>query len=113
MKPTIAMTLALLTGCASFSPDGGFGKVEQAVTERGAGEAKWVRSADEANSVDARVKELLAQPLSAQDAVRIALLNNPGLQARYAELGIAEADLVQASRWSGPRNSCPGKSPPR
>jgi outer membrane protein TolC len=34
--------------------------------------------------------------------VQIALLNNPGLQASYAEVGIAEADLVQASRWQGP-----------
>jgi len=34
--------------------------------------------------------------------VQIALLNNPGLQATYAEVGIAEADLVQASRWRGP-----------
>jgi outer membrane protein TolC len=35
--------------------------------------------------------------------VQVALLNNPGLQASYAEVGIAEADLVQASRWQGPR----------
>jgi hypothetical protein len=26
--------------------------------------------------------------------VRIALVNNPGLQATYGELGIAEADVV-------------------
>ena len=31
--------------------------------------------------------------LSPDDAVQIALLNNPGLQASYAALGIAEADL--------------------
>jgi outer membrane protein TolC len=93
---------ALLAGCVGFSEDGGFGKVEQAVAERGAGQAKWVRSEDDANSVDARVKELLAQPLTPEAAVQVAQLNNPGLQARYAELGIAEADLVQASRWSGP-----------
>ena len=37
--------------------------------------------------------------------MQIALLNNPGLQASYAEVGIAEADLVQASRWQGPRFS--------
>jgi len=97
------LSLALLSGCAGFSPDGGFGKVEQTVAERGAGQAKWVRSAEDANSVTSRSKELLAMPVSAEAAVQITLLNNPGLQARYAELGIAEADLVQASRWSGPK----------
>ena len=97
-----ALGLALLAGCKSLTPDAGFSAVEQAVQERTGAQAKWVRSEDEANSVRARVKELLAQPLSAEAAAQIALLNNPGLQARYAELGIAEADLVQASRWSGP-----------
>jgi outer membrane protein TolC len=96
------LVLALLSGCVSFSPDGGFGKVEEAVAERGGGQAKWVRSKDDADSVDARVRELLVKPLGVDDAVQVALLNNPGLQARYADLGIAEADLVQASRWSGP-----------
>ena len=48
------------------------------------------------------MKELLAKPLGPTEAVQIALLNNRGLQASYAELGIAEADLVQASRWRGP-----------
>ena len=102
MKAIALVGLVLVSGCTSFSQDGGFGAVERAVAERGAGEAKWLRAADESNSAATRVKELLAQPLSAEAAVQIALLNNRGLQARYAELGIAEADLVQASRWSGP-----------
>jgi len=101
----IAASALLLGGCASFSPDGGFGAVETAVRERTGQSAQWVRSEDEANSVRARVRELLAQPLTAESAVQIALLNNPGLQAAYAEMGIAEADLVQASRWSGPKLS--------
>jgi outer membrane protein TolC len=92
----------LIAGCASLSPDGGFSSVEQAVSERTGAEPKWVRSENEANTVRARVKELLAKPLTAQDSVQIALLNNPALQAAYAEVGIAEADLVQASRWRGP-----------
>ena len=92
----------VLAGCATFSEDGGFGVVESAVRERTGQQARWVRSDDDAKSVRARVKELLAPPLGAEAAAQIALLNNPGLQARYAELGIAEADLVQASRWSGP-----------
>jgi hypothetical protein len=37
------------------------------------------------------------RPLSADGAVRIALLNNKGLQASYNELGIAEAAMVEAS----------------
>jgi outer membrane protein TolC len=105
MKALAAAPLLLLGGCMSLSPDGGFSSVEQAVAGRTGAEAKWVRSEDEANSVRARVKELLAKPLHAEDAVQIALLNNPGLQAGYAEVGIAEADLVQASRWSGPKLS--------
>jgi outer membrane protein TolC len=105
MRLVAAVLLLVLAGCKSLSPDGGFSSVEQAVVERTGAEAKWVRSEDEANSVRARVKELLAKPLSAEDAVQIALLNNPGLQAGYAEVGIAEADLVQASRWRGPKLS--------
>lgn len=105
MRAAGLATLVLLHGCASFSPDGGFGTVESAVRNRIGQEAKWVRSEEDANSVRARVKELLAQPLGAESAAQIALLNNRGLQASYAEMGIAEAELVQASRWSGPKLS--------
>lgn len=102
MRIVAVLLLALLAGCASLSDDGGFSEVRQAVEQRTGVPTVWGRSRDESNSVQARVKELLAKPLQPQDAVQIALLNNPGLQAAYAEVGIAEADLVQASRWRGP-----------
>jgi outer membrane protein TolC len=101
----IAMSALLAGGCASFSPDGGFGSVNEAVKSRTGRDAAWIRSDQESESVRGRVRELLAQPLTAEAATQVALLNNPGLQASYAELGIAEADLVQASRWSGPKLS--------
>src|SRR5688500_498515 len=91
-----------LAGCASLSEDAGFTKVERAVKERTGAETKWARSDSDADTVRGRVKELLAKPFGPTEAVQIALLNNPGLQAGYAEVGIAEADLVQASRWRGP-----------
>lgn len=94
--------VALVGACASFSPDAGFSDVERAVAQRSSAEPKWVRSAHEADSVRSRLKELLAKPLGADDAVQIALLNSPALQAVYAEVGLAEAELVQASRWRGP-----------
>jgi cobalt-zinc-cadmium efflux system outer membrane protein len=44
----------------------------------------------------------LKDGLSEHDAVQIALLNNRDLQALYARLGIAQADLVQASLLHNP-----------
>jgi cobalt-zinc-cadmium efflux system outer membrane protein len=103
MKTLISgLVLLVLSGCVSLSDDARFSGVEQAVKERTGADTKWSRSADDANTVRGRVKELLAKPLGPTEAVQIALLNNPGLQASYAEVGIAEADLVQVSRWRGP-----------
>ncbi|MDQ6824942.1 MAG: TolC family protein [Candidatus Eremiobacteraeota bacterium] len=51
----------------------------------------------------AAAREILSRSLSVDDAVQLALLNNAGLKASFADLGIAEADLVQAGRVSNPR----------
>lgn len=100
--PAIALAL-LLGGCATFSEDGGTRKVDDALAARGvAQQAPWLRNDDAAARAADTVKKLLAQPLTVEQAVQIALLNNRGLQAAYAELGIAEADLVQAGRLRNP-----------
>ena len=100
MKSVIASAALLAgAGCVSLSEDARFSTVEQAVRERTGADTRWSRSEDHAKTVRGRVRELLAKPLGPTEAVQIALLNNPGLQASYAEVGIAEADLVQASRW--------------
>jgi outer membrane protein TolC len=102
MKKFILMALVLLNGCASFSKDGGFGVVEQTSQQRIGKEVKWVKSAADRSLVETRVAELLKNPLGVEDAVQVALLNNQGLQAAFADLGIAEADFVQAGRLPNP-----------
>lgn len=97
-----AISALLLAGCASFSDDGGFGTVDRLTRERTGQPTSYQRTPEQADSARARVSELLQQPLTAERAVEIALLNNPGLQASYAELGIAEADLVRAGRLANP-----------
>jgi outer membrane protein TolC len=97
-----AGSAVLLAGCASFSADGGFSAVEQATRERIGKDVRWVRSESDQAAIDRRVSELLGQPLSMDDAVQLALLNNRGLQASFHELGISEADLVQAGRLPNP-----------
>lgn len=98
----VAVAAMFLGGCASFSQDGGFNAVESTVKTRIGKEVRWIKSDADAEGVRGMVKKLLATPLSADDAVQVALLNNRGLQATYAELGIAEADLVQAGRMTNP-----------
>lgn len=102
MKLHWLLGVLAVAGCATLQDDARFTPVEQAVKERTGAHTKWARTEDQAHTVRGRVKELLAKPLGPTEAVQIALLNNPGLQASYAEVGIAEADLVQASRWRGP-----------
>lgn len=93
----------LLAGCASFSKDGGFDSVQSTVREKTGVEIRQVNTPEQAQLVANRVGDLLAKPLGIDDAVQLALLNNPGLRASYAELGLAEADLVQAGRLPNPR----------
>ena len=95
---------AALGGCASFSPDGGFGAVEQTTQGRLGPDVQihWARSDDDRQAAGQRVVELLAAPLTADAAVQVALLNNRGLQAAFAELGITEAEVVQAGRLPNP-----------
>ena len=92
----------ILGGCASFSPDGGFSSVEQTAKERLAKDVRWARSDADQDAIDKRVVELLAKPLTVDDAVQLALLNNRGLQAAFQELGISEAEVVQAGRLPNP-----------
>ncbi len=102
---TLAVTIVALSGlsgCATFSEDGGFNNTSALTRERIGKEITWIKSDADTLSVQNTVSQLLSKPLTVDDAVTIALLNNKGLQASYAELGIAEADLVQAGRISNP-----------
>lgn len=92
----------LLAGCASFSQDGGFNSVATTARERLDKDVSWAKSEADQDTIAKRVAELLGKPLSVDDAVQLALLNNRGLQAAFAELAISESDLVQAGRLPNP-----------
>ncbi len=93
---------ALLGGCASFSPDAGFASVEQAAQSRLGKALRYNRGPADQEAIDRRVAELLRQPLGMDEAVQLALLNNRGLQAGFQELGIGDAERVQAGRLPNP-----------
>jgi outer membrane protein TolC len=101
----LLITLAALgvCACAGFSHDGGFDAVADGARRHLALNPTWPRTPEEKDKVAAQVAGLLSHPLSAADAVQVALLNNRMLQADFEELGISEADLVQAGRLPNPR----------
>jgi outer membrane protein TolC len=103
--PKTAVILALLAvgGCANFSRDGGFDPVAQATRAHLGKQILWPRTDGERAKSGAQVAELLSRPLSIDDAVQVALLNNRDLQASFEQLGVSEADLVQAGRLANPR----------
>jgi outer membrane protein TolC len=97
----LALFVATLTGCASFSPDGG-------LTEVGAlsgVEAVALRTPDDEAQARARIDPLLKKALTPDSAVQIAMLNNRELQAAYNQLGLSEAAMVAGSLPPNPRFS--------
>jgi outer membrane protein TolC len=102
-RAAAALSCATLSGCAGFSNDGGFDAVAAETRTHLGQEVRWHRTPEEAAKSGAQVAAMLQLPLSAPDAVQIALLNNRSLQASFAELGISEADLVQSGRLGNPR----------
>ncbi len=97
-----SLVIFLLAGCASFSQDGGFGSVANTARDRLGKNVTWTKSEADQDTITKRITELLGKPLSVDDAVQVALLNNRGLQAAFAELAISESDLIQAGRLSNP-----------
>jgi hypothetical protein len=98
----IAVAVLTLSGCATFSKDGGIDHVQSLAADRvGASVTLPAPRASAAGTNDA-IKALLAQPLTADAAVQLAILNNPRVKASLATLGVAEADVVQAGRLANP-----------
>jgi len=104
LRPHLPPLLAalLLAGCASWSPDGGAGRLSELTQDRTGLAVTVQRSDADVESARSQAMALLARPLTAQSAVEIALLNHRGLQAGFAELGIAEAERVRAGRLANP-----------
>lgn len=106
MRRVLALGLLLLaTACAEFSPDGGMSAVSAATRDKLGGDTVKITSAADAERVRERVEALLREPMTADNAVQVALLNNRSLQAAYNDLGLSEIAGVEASLPPNPRLS--------
>lgn len=91
-----------LIGCASVPKEAGFPDVQKVIEQRMNQRIHWNQETPEDAAVAELVWSMLRQELIVDNAVQIALLNNRSLQAIYEELGIAQADVVQAGLLRNP-----------
>lgn len=101
---TAGVVLAVLAigGCASVPEKGGFDDVQGEISARVGQRVEWYQSSDADAQVATALRELLSDGLTEEEAVQIALLNNRALQATYEDLGLAQANLVQAGLLENP-----------
>lgn len=90
-----------LSGCSKVpSADDHF--VSWTVANRIGSEVGWRHGCCQNPEVVTFIETAISNQLTADEAIQIALLNNPGIQATFEELGIAQADLVEAGLLSNP-----------
>ena len=94
--------LVFVSGCTTVAMNAGFDDVKATVEERSASRIFWNTGTDLDKEAAEKVGSLLKTKLTADEAVQIALLNNRDLQAVYSDLGVAQADLVQAGLFNNP-----------
>ena len=88
-----------------------FGPVNQNAQERTGKAVVWEREQNAREQTLAMVRRLLKGPLSATTAAQVTLLNNRGLQATFEEIGLAEADLIEARTIPNPGPQFSGAIP--
>src|SRR6266550_474483 len=101
-KPFLLWGTVALAGCAHVDPNPAFADLANTVHLRTGKRVQWNRASAQDSEAEAAIAALLARPLTADSAVQVALLNNHNLQATYEELGIAQADLVEAGLLRNP-----------
>jgi outer membrane protein TolC len=90
-------------GAISTDPAAGFSTVSARVGSVTGKKTLWIQSSAEAQAAAERVKGLVRKKTIGPDvAVQAALLNNKGLQAAYAEIGLSAADVWQESMLVNP-----------
>jgi len=111
----IALLLVPLvfSGCGTVKPEAAFLEVQSTVVARSGQNPEWIREPASREDLPARLHALLEAELTVETAQQIALFNNHTLQASFEEIGISQADLVQAGLLRNPQISASVRFPDR
>lgn len=99
----LALSCLLLAGCASTPSDRGSASIGNTVAYQYQLSSEKTTGSSWQNPPDAEaLEQSLSAPLKPENAVQIALRNNPKMRTLYGELGIAQAELLDATRIENP-----------
>jgi cobalt-zinc-cadmium efflux system outer membrane protein len=98
----ISLLVLLIAGCTQVPKEAGFNDVQDLVGQRIDYNLRWNQETEADREVEKAMAALLKNELTPEAAVQIALLNNPSLQAVYEDLGITQADVVEAGLLENP-----------
>lgn len=93
----VGLPLLLTCGCAEFVPGKGASYVHDETQARIGADVVQRSLTENESGIRQTVEMLLSSPLTADTAVRIALLNNPDLQAAFEALDVTQAELVSSA----------------
>ncbi len=97
-----AVSLVVLTGCASVNFDQSIAKTNQDAADFTAGRLSLAQTQAQRDARERTAAELLKQPLGQSAAVQLALINSPALQAMLAENWANAANAAQSGRIANP-----------
>ncbi|GAA6149973.1 TolC family protein [Pseudooceanicola nitratireducens] len=105
LKLGVALVPLALAACAdaglvglASAPGAGFSLVSSGTKQATGASGVWAQSAAEVAANEARARTLVHRKTIGPDtAVQVALMNNRGLQAAYADLGLSAADLWEVA----------------
>jgi outer membrane protein TolC len=97
-----AISLAVLSGCASINFDQSLAKTNQDAAGFTNGKLTLAQTKEQRATLENTAAELLKQPLGQNEAVQLALVNSPALQAMLAESWATAANAAQSGRIANP-----------
>lgn len=98
----IAASVAVLSGCASVNFEQSIANTNQVAGDFTQGKLTLAQTKDQRDALDQAAAEILQKPLSPNDAVRLALVNSPALQAMLAQNWVEAARAAQSGRIANP-----------
>jgi cobalt-zinc-cadmium efflux system outer membrane protein len=76
--------------------------LQSTIRQRTGKQVEWQKDVERRDQLREAIRGLLRRTVTADSAVQVALLNNRELQATFEEIGIANADLIEAGLLKNP-----------